>query len=168
MPAFVLSSPSSIIESRFARRAPLQRALLFVDALAAVPASSWVDIGRSLLADHEGLPNRVTAWAALNAIIADRQLRIATWYVRDALKTGVFLARRSGRLHSLADRRAFYAACDAAEDCALAYLALPRLAAADFDALCRPFAQHVRVGLLGGKQVSRVRQATRAGAARTK
>jgi len=151
MPAFVLSSPSSIIESRFTRRARLERALLLVDALAELPISSWVDIGRLLLAEHDGLATRVTARAALDAVIADRPLRVAAWYALDALETAVFLARRGGLRRSFAERQALDAACDAAQDAALALLALPRLAAADFDVLCRPFAQHVRIGPLGRK-----------------
>lgn len=150
MSAFVLTSPSSIIEARFVRRTRLERALPFVDALAALPLSSWLDIGRLLLADHEGLAARVTAWAALDAILADHQLRVAGWYVRDALETAMFFARRGGAPRSLADRQAFDAALDAAEDAALALLAFPRLGARDLDVLCGPFAQHVRVGPLGG------------------
>jgi len=151
MPAFVLRSPSSIIESRFARRTRLDRALLFVDALAALPRSCWVDIGRVLLADHAGLAPRVTAAAAVDAVIAARRFRVAAWYVRDALETAVFLARRGGARVSTTDRQAFDAARDAAEDAALALLAFPRLCARDVDVLCGPFAQHVRVGPLGSK-----------------
>ena len=163
MTAFVPSSPW-IIESRFARRIPLESALRFIDALAALPISSWMDIGRSLVADDEGLANRVAAWVALDAIIADRGLRVGAWYVRDALETAVFLARRGDPLRSAADRQAFDAARNAAEDVALAWLAFPRLAVPDFETLCRPFAQHVRIGPLGGKppagQYERLRRAS--------
>jgi len=125
--------------------------LPFIDVLADLPTSSWLDIGRSALADTSQLTARSTARAILDAIAAEHKLAVAVWYVCDALDTAAFVARRRGARYTRAERRLFDAAYEAAEDAALAILVQPYLPAAAFTALCAPFADRNDNGPLGAK-----------------
>jgi len=151
MLAFVLTSTAPLARLRYERRVRLERVLRFIDALAEMPASSWLDIGRSALADGDQWAARSTARPILDAIAAERKLDVAVWYVCDALDTAVFLARRRGTRCTRAERRLFDAAYEAAEDAALAILAQPYLSAAAFTALFAPFADRIDNGPHGTK-----------------
>lgn len=134
-----LPLPASVAELTEQDVPALESANAFLDRLGELPLSEWLDIGRAIETDRNALAQRSTAWVILDATIADRQLSVAAWYVRDAVETVAFLARNSGPKLSRTDRRAFAGAQGAAEEAALAVLARAHLSAQDFDALCAPF-----------------------------
>jgi hypothetical protein len=115
----------------------------FVDGLGVLTLEEWLDIGRVILADRDGLSSRVTAWVILEATIADRRLDVAAWYVRDAVETMAYLARRTAPL-SRSERRLFMAAHGGAEEAALAVMAREHMAVLDFEALVAPFRRLVQ------------------------
>lgn len=115
----------------------------FVARLAQLPASEWVEVGRALAANREGLVARSTARATLDATIANRGLSMAAWSVRDAVETAACLAGHAARRWSPADRRFLAHARDAAEGAALALLARDYLTAKDCDLLYAPFAAYI-------------------------
>ena len=114
---------------------------MFADWLAELPLASWLDIGRALAADRDQRSARCTAWAILDAAIADRGLCVAAWYVRDAVDTSALLALGGDCHGSLSERRTFAIAHRAAEEAALALLACEQLPANDFAVLYEPFAR---------------------------
>jgi len=119
----------------------LERAHSFIDTLAELPPSSWLEVGRSLLADRDGRATRDVAWSALERVIREHQLEVSAWNVRDAVETVAFLVTPSHARLSRAERRSSDAARQAAEDAAAAMLARPYLDVADFETLCAPFGE---------------------------
>jgi hypothetical protein len=141
-----LPLPQQVAELASREAPTLDRVNAFVDRLAELPLTAWLEIGRSLAVDADFQAARSTARAILDATIADRELSIAAWYAKDAVETSAFLASHpSGRL-SPPERRAFAAAHGAAEVAALALLAEDHLSAADFAVLYLPFADEVPAG----------------------
>ncbi len=121
----------------------LSRVDEFVDRLASLPFATWAEIGAGVSGDRDLLARRATAHTLLDAILADRQLLVTAWYVRDAVDTAAFLASRTAITPKSAQRRLFAAAHGAAEAAALALLAADHLARADRDVLCEPFAEYL-------------------------
>ena len=115
----------------------------FADRLADLPASAWLAVGRSAMANGSFYELRATPFAILEATINDRGLAVTAWHVRDAIDTSAYYASAPMRRSKSAERRVFAAAHAAAEEAALAILARPFLPSEDFDVLCAPFANLV-------------------------
>ena len=115
----------------------------FTDWLAELPPAAWLEVGRSIVGDRPQGAARDTAWTALQAAVADEDLRIAAWCVRDAVDTSAFLASRAARRWSNVERRLFAAAHRAAESAALALLAGSLLPVDYFMILYGPFTNRV-------------------------
>jgi hypothetical protein len=111
----------------------------FADRLADLPASAWLAVGRSVMANNSFYELRATPFAILEATINDRGLAVAAWYVRDAIETSAFYATRPVVRWTSHERRAFAAAHGAAEESALAILAQPFLSSGVYATLCGPF-----------------------------
>lgn len=111
----------------------------FVDLLVGLPLAAWLDIGRSISSDREGLRARRDAWDQLDTTITAQRLGLSAWYVRDAVETAAFLASRCTPRWSAEERRMFAAAHGAAETAALALLARVHLSAETLGILCAPF-----------------------------
>ena len=120
-PSFGLSGPNPIETDAF------------LAMLAELPIAEWPAPASARTA-HE------TALALLDAVLADRQLGVSAWYVRDQVETSAFVASRGRGERTCVPR----AARKLAEAAALALLVRPLLPAADFATLYGPFA---RVGL---------------------
>jgi hypothetical protein len=118
-------------------------ASVFVDRLADLPLEHWVAIGRRLLADEALRSQRSTALAILEATITANDLAVAAWFARDGVVTAAFYATSDVPRLTPAERRAFAAACAAAEDTAFAVIARDHLAECDFALLAAPFEQVV-------------------------
>jgi hypothetical protein len=116
----------------------------FVDGLARLSLSAWLDIGETLIAQRAMSGSRATAVAILDATIAVHQLQMDAWHVRDAVETAAHVAWASVSRRTREHRRAFFTARDGATDAALALLAQPHLAATDFELIHSPFAQTER------------------------
>ena len=117
----------------------------FADRLADLPASAWLAVGRSVMANGSFYAERATPFAILEATINDRGLAVAAWYVRDAIETSAFYATHSVVRWKSSERRAFAAAHGAAEEAALAILAQSFLSSEDYATLCGPFASTIAV-----------------------
>jgi hypothetical protein len=111
----------------------------FVDALAALPFEQWIGVGRALNDPWTERPTRSTAWAILQAILAQQGQLVPAWYVRDAVDTAVFLGTNAA-CRSRTARLLVAAAHGAAEEAALALMAGAALPRADFTVLYAPFA----------------------------
>lgn len=111
----------------------------FLDRLADVPATGWLETGRTLASDRAALDVRQHAWNALDAAIATNSLCFATWWVRDDVETLVFLKTGDMREWTREERRHFGWAHAAAEAAALALLARVHLRDQDFRTLIAPF-----------------------------
>lgn len=110
-----------------------------------MPLDDWLDIGRRLVGDELGAAARAAAWTALDAVVAERQLGVAMWHVRDAVATAAFLATRRVPRMSRGERRALVATQSAAEETAIAMLARMHLRPADYETLATPFEELLRV-----------------------
>ncbi len=134
-----LSLPQGVAEMSAGEVPALERVNDFVDRLAALPLADWLSVGRLLAADRVALTARSSAWPILDAAIGVRGLRVAAWYVRDAVETAAFLASGSACGWTSDERRAFAGAHRAAEEAALALLVQPDLPAIDFAVFYAPF-----------------------------
>jgi hypothetical protein len=110
----------------------------FFDRVCAMPRAAWLTVGDTELARtaERSLPLSV-ALAALGRVIAEQQLDVPAWYVRDEVTTAACLAHGTCGV-SRRDERRFEAARDAVERAALAHLARPWLASRDFEQLIAP------------------------------
>jgi len=139
-----LRLPRQVTELNSANEPWLERVNAFIDRLADQPLDAWLDVGRSIVANDRLRSDRCTAWAIVDATIADRGLAIGAWYARDAVETAAFLARTSAvssHRWSRSGHRCFAAAHGAAEEACLALLAREFVAKEDVDALCAPFSE---------------------------
>ena len=134
-----LALPREVAELTPNNEPALEIVNAFVDLLAGLPVAAWLDIGRSIASDREGLPVRRDAWNQLDATIADQRLGLSAWYVRDAVETAAFLASGCMSRWTAEERRMFAAAQRAAETAALALLARVHLPAETLGILCAPF-----------------------------
>lgn len=116
---------------------------VFVDRLAELPMAAWLTVGRALIADRTGEYARAKAFAILEETIGSHELEVAAWYVRDAVETSAFLASAPMSRWTSEERRAFAAACAAAEEAALALLARDHLPDREFNALYAPLQRYV-------------------------
>jgi hypothetical protein len=130
----------------------------FLAQLEEMPRAWWLAVGaRALAAGAAGATDaaRVRAAGALAAVLGRERLAVDAWLLRDAVETAAQLAacddpapprtrRRPSAPCTDAQRRALAAARAAAEQAALAHLARPWLARADFVALLAPFLAPVR------------------------
>jgi hypothetical protein len=115
---------------------------VFVDRLAELPLEGWLSIGRDLAAS-DTLPVRQLAWVEVDTAIADRQLAMAAWYVRDAIETTVCLASRQASCWSREQRWWLASTHGAAEAAALALLARHYTSDECRRTLCAPFARQL-------------------------
>jgi hypothetical protein len=115
----------------------------FVDALATLPRSEWLEIGKGVMAGLRGNETRAAAWAIVESTLRDRGLMVTAWYARDGVETAAFLATRHTARCSSNERRQMAAAQGAAEQAALALLVRDWLEPAEFELLYEPFAPHV-------------------------
>jgi len=109
--------------------------------LAELPPAEWLSIGRSILSDPDTLLVRRALWPVVDAIIDRRNLRLAAWYVRDAIDTAVLVATGGMSGWSRDNRCACAAAHAAAEGAALALLAQEFLECEAVTLLLAPFTQ---------------------------
>jgi hypothetical protein len=123
----------------------------FVDGLARLSLSAWLDIGETLIAQRATSGSRATALAILDATIAAHQLQMDAWHVRDAVETAAHVAWASVSRRTREHRRAFFTARDGAADAALALLAQPHLAAVDFELIHSPFAGTAGPAVVGNR-----------------
>ncbi len=117
--------------------------LEFIDALTELPGETWLAIGRAIREHPDRLSELSSARAILDVTIADRHLALSAWHVKDAIETLAFVAGRDLGNISARDRRFFDETHAAAEEAALAVLARPYLADADFAVLYAPFAHQL-------------------------
>ena len=122
-----------------AQEPALALAKAFVDGLGDLPLESWLAIGRAAMVNRGG-PAYAGAWSAVEHAIANQNLALAAWHIRDEIETLAYLASHSGVPIWRSDRAAFAAAHGAVEDAALALLVRDYLSADDVDRLCAPFA----------------------------
>lgn len=108
----------------------------FLVHLAELPISRWPTSRASTAL-------RATALALLDAVLADQQLGVTTWLVRDLVQTSSFLATCGARDGSAKHARHDHDARENAESAALALLVRPLLPTEEFAALYAPFAQLV-------------------------
>jgi hypothetical protein len=80
-------------------------------------------------------------------VIAEQRFHVAAWYVRDAVETAAFLARRQMYRGSREERCLFAAAHGAAEVATVALLAREHVSTESLCALCAPFVRHLDVPL---------------------
>lgn len=118
----------------------LARVDTFVDGLADLSLASWLDIGRSIVSNHDLSTGRSAAVSSMDAAITEHGHAVSAWYVRDAVETAAFLAMNAAPRPSSEARRLFAAAHGAAEDLALSLLVRDSLSEADFAVLYAPFA----------------------------
>jgi len=111
----------------------------FIDGLVELPVSSWLTIGRELMADREGLAVRQAAWTDVEEAIAAHSLALAAWEVRDALETAVCLVSRAVQRWSRDERCQFAATHGAADAAALALRASAHVRPDCVRVLCSPF-----------------------------
>jgi hypothetical protein len=123
----------------------------FLDRLERLSRAEWLETGRRVLARSAGgsEPSVQQAADALDAVIAERQLGVTAWLVRDAIETVAHVAScagdpAEGRRHpappcTKSERTSLKAARVAAERAVLAHLARPWLARAAYLALVNPF-----------------------------
>jgi hypothetical protein len=114
----------------------------FVDQLAELPLTAWLVIGREL-STKNSLGVRQAAWTDVERALAEQQLQLAAWYVRDAIDTAACLVCRQASLWPREDRCLFASAHGAAESAALALLARRHIPAESLRALCAPFARQL-------------------------
>jgi hypothetical protein len=120
----------------------MDRAEAWVDQLTDLSQTQWLAIGGALAADHRGTLVRHDARRAVDAALETGALRLAAWYVRDALETAVFTISQGMPPCSRDERGRFAVAHDAAQAAALAQLAAPYLSNDTVDVLCAPFRLH--------------------------
>lgn len=111
----------------------------WLDTLAELPFDRWLAVGRACAGDVSGYRRRVAARALLEAIVADQQLELTVWFIRDMVKTAAHTAAITASRASRSDRRALATARSAADWAALAIATQTWLPCADRDALCAPF-----------------------------
>jgi hypothetical protein len=119
----------------------LALAKAFVDGLCDLPLESWLAIGRAAMVNR-GSDAYAGAWSAVEHAIAQQNLALAAWHIRDEIETLAYLACHSGVPVWRSDRPAFAAAHGAVEDAALALLVRDYVSVADVDRLCAPFASY--------------------------
>lgn len=117
----------------------------FLERLAVLRLSEWLEVGRSALVGGDRLASRATVRAHMLATITDHDLGLAAWYVRDAVETLAFLASHAALCLSRSDRPLFITARRAAEDAALAELVRAHLSASDHEVLLSPFAAYIEL-----------------------
>lgn len=133
-----LSSASSPRSPAVRQQPAVAEVNAFVDWLAALPLNAWLEIGRSIASDRSRIASRGIAWEQLQDTIAEHELQVAAWLVRDAVETAAFLAGHSLRRWSPEERRMFAAAHGAAETAALAMLSCSFLGMEQLTMLCEP------------------------------
>ena len=119
----------------------------FVDRLLDLPLSTWLAIGRDLMADRDALAVRQRAWTELESAIASAGLGILAWYTRDAVETVVCLVSRDRACWSREDRCRCAATHGAAEAAALGLLGRAHISADTLRVLCAPFAREIELPL---------------------
>jgi len=135
-----LPLPESVANLTSADEPALLLTNAFVDRLADLMPTQWLDVGDRLVTNQDAFALRSTSRAIMDATIADRRLGLAAWRVRDAVETIAYLANHAAPGLARGDRRLFAAAHAAAEDAALAVLTREHLAAEYFAGLSAPFA----------------------------
>jgi len=121
--------------ARAVEQAAVAEVNAFVDWLAALPLSAWLEVGRAISGNREQIAARGLAWEFLQDAIAEHDLQVAAWFVRDAVETAAFLASHSVRRWSPGERRVFAAAHGGAEAAALSLLGRSFLHAAHLTSL---------------------------------
>jgi hypothetical protein len=123
----------------------------FLEELEGLSRAEWLETGRRVLARAAGDSGASVQQAAdvLDAVIAQRQLGVTAWLLRDAVETVAYGARCASdpgvaRRHpappcTTSERTDLSAARVAAERAALAYLARPWLSRAAYLTLVAPF-----------------------------
>jgi len=134
----------SVPPSRPALAAPaptvLDNANYFIATLLELPLAAWLTIGRGLIADHESLTVRQSAWSDVEAALSAYGLAVDAWHVRDTLETAVCLVSRQMPCWSRDERCQLAATHGAAEAAALALMAGPHLRVDIIRSLTAPFA----------------------------
>ena len=115
------------------RHPGLERASDFTEALGALPAASWISIGRAAMARRASDAYR-TAHLLMEALLADHALLMEAWVVRDGVETAVYYATVGIRL-SPRDADALEWGRAVCESAALALLLGDALPVADFEQL---------------------------------
>jgi len=136
-----LPLPLPVSQLSAALEPALAAANAFVERVGDLPLTSWLAIGRAVMAAGVDSAEGAASWTNVERAIADHRLELAAWHVRDAVETIAYVASHSTALLSRADRRVFAAAHGAAEEAALAVLVRRHLPDGDFDRLCAPFAE---------------------------
>ena len=113
----------------------------FLEFLARLSADEWLVIGAQGPLDAQTV-------AILDATVADQQLELDAWLVRDAVETLVSLASRSLPLGSRKQYRAMGCARVAAERAATAILTRSWLPTSDIAALLSPFSVRLQKALV--------------------
>ena len=111
----------------------------WLDTLAELPLERWLAIGRACARDVSGYRQHVAARALLEAVVADQQIELTAWFIRDMVKTAAYTATTAAHRASNSARRNFAAARSAADWAALAIAAQTWIPCADRDTLCAPF-----------------------------
>jgi hypothetical protein len=110
----------------------------WLDALAELPFDRWIAVGRACARDmSEYRPH--AARALLEAIVADRQIELTAWFIRDMVKTAAYAAAIAASRTSHSVRRDVAVARSAADWAALAIATQTWIPCADREALCAPF-----------------------------
>lgn len=122
---------------------PLDEVNAFIDRLGELPLGEWIAIGRGVIAKAMETGRPETALAIVDATLATEGLSVMAWYARDAVETSAFVASRSDRRWTSAERKAFTAAQTAAVHAAYAILVRQHVPAADFAAVIAPFSSAI-------------------------
>jgi hypothetical protein len=110
----------------------------WLDALAELPLDRWIAAGRACARDMSGYRQHA-ARALLEAIVADQQIELTAWFIRDMVKTAAHATAIAASRANHSVRRDFAAARAAADWAALAIATQTWIPCADRDALCAPF-----------------------------
>lgn len=128
--------------------ATVRQTTAFVDYLADLPASAWLAIGRSGIA--QGTRGQyATASALLDATVADRRLDAEAWHLRDLVVSAAHYALPSALRTSRKERQEMDTARAFAERAVLALFLRDSIGREDFGALYAPFTTVVPLAALG-------------------
>jgi hypothetical protein len=111
----------------------------WLDALAALPLDEWTRIGQQCVQRDHAMLAMTRACSRVETAIADHDLAVTAWLVRDAVETATYHVRRHAACQPRRVRAQLTVARMAAEWAALALATQPWLTAGDLNDLCAPF-----------------------------
>lgn len=112
----------------------------WLDTLRELPLEEWIRIGERCASGDHGSLAAMRACTRLETAIAERELYVTGWLVRDLVETATYHVRREIRHQPRRVRQQLVAARRAAEWAALAMACGPWLQPADHNLLRAPFA----------------------------